>query len=147
MPSNRQQWAMILASYLRANDWAGVGTCPAHGAKMATVSSTTLGTSLHGVAATGELLLRFSPPTRAQPAGVSEQHSVQCVSATETDGFAAKCDRHRGMHVFEDLVRAIQHGTMADSARAFKPLDKPWVERPRSTGTPPGGQRLPVWRV
>lgn len=41
IPNNRQEWAMILASYLRANQWAGVRIGPAHRVKMAMVSSTT----------------------------------------------------------------------------------------------------------
>jgi len=39
--NNRQEWAMILASYLRANQWAGIRTGPAHRVKMAVVGSTT----------------------------------------------------------------------------------------------------------
>jgi phenylacetate-CoA ligase len=39
--NNRQEWAMILASYLRANQWSGVRTGPAHRVKMAVVSSNT----------------------------------------------------------------------------------------------------------
>ena len=41
IPSNRHEWAMILVSYLRANDWARVRAGPAHRVKMAMVSSTT----------------------------------------------------------------------------------------------------------
>lgn len=41
IPNNRQEWAMILASYLRADQWAGVRIGPAHRVKMAMVSSTT----------------------------------------------------------------------------------------------------------
>ena len=41
IPNNQQEWAMILASYLRANQWAGVRIGPAHRVKMAVVSSST----------------------------------------------------------------------------------------------------------
>lgn len=40
IPSNAHEWAMILASYLRANEWAGITAGLTHRVKMAMVSST-----------------------------------------------------------------------------------------------------------
>jgi phenylacetate-CoA ligase len=40
IPSNAQEWAMILASYARANQWAGINAGLRHRVRMAVVSST-----------------------------------------------------------------------------------------------------------
>jgi phenylacetate-CoA ligase len=162
IPSNRQEWAMILASYLRANEWAGVRTGPAHRVKMAMVSSTTPWHQSSRVAATArspfiaserlsaatplpelvarlnnlhpEVLVAYASMIRTlaleqlagrlniAPRGVNSSSEVltgearaaaarawniaafNVYAATETGGIAAECDRHRGMHLFEDLV-------------------------------------------
>jgi phenylacetate-CoA ligase len=40
IPSDTHEWAMILASYARANQWAGISAGPLHRVRMVVVSST-----------------------------------------------------------------------------------------------------------
>jgi putative adenylate-forming enzyme len=41
IPSDAQEWATIIASYARANEWAGIRASPLHPVSMAVISSTT----------------------------------------------------------------------------------------------------------
>ena len=41
IPSSAHEWAMIIASYARANEWSGIKSGPTHKVSMAVVSSTT----------------------------------------------------------------------------------------------------------
>jgi phenylacetate-CoA ligase len=52
IPSNTQEWGMVIASYGRANEWAGVRADPLHRVSMAVVSSTTAWHQSSRVAAT-----------------------------------------------------------------------------------------------
>ena len=52
IPSNAAEWAMIIASYGRANEWAGISAGPAHPVRMAVVSSATAWHQSARVAAT-----------------------------------------------------------------------------------------------
>ncbi len=52
IPANAHEWAMIIASYGRANEWAGIRSGPAHRISMAVVSSTTAWHQSSRVAAT-----------------------------------------------------------------------------------------------
>jgi len=52
IPSNAHEWATIIASYGRANEWAGIRSGPAHRITMAVVSSTTAWHQSSRVAAT-----------------------------------------------------------------------------------------------
>jgi phenylacetate-CoA ligase len=52
IPSNAAEWAMIIASYGRANEWAGITAGPAHPVRMAVVSSATAWHQSARVAAT-----------------------------------------------------------------------------------------------
>lgn len=52
IPANAREWAMIIASYGRANEWAGIRSGPAHRVRMAVVSSTTAWHQSSRVAAT-----------------------------------------------------------------------------------------------
>lgn len=164
VPSDHAEWAEIIGSYARANEWAGIRLSPFHRARMAVVSSripshqsarvsrtvtmpllTTLRLDAAEPMATivGRLnaqrpdvliayasmiralaeeqiggALRIGPRvvncssevltrearTRASQAWGVEPFEVY--AATETGGIAAECDRHTGMHLFEDLVIA-----------------------------------------
>lgn len=158
------EWAWVMASYARANQWAGLAAGPLHRMRMAVVSSRTpwhqsarVGSSVGGrmvptlrLDATDDLagivarLNAFRPQSLvayASMAGVlaDEQlagrlrispEAVMCSSevltadmrrrvarawgappfevyaATETAGIASECERHDGMHAYEDLVIA-----------------------------------------
>jgi phenylacetate-coenzyme A ligase PaaK-like adenylate-forming protein len=50
--SDAREWAMIIASYARANEWAGIRAGPLHPVRMAVVSSTTAWHQSSRVAAT-----------------------------------------------------------------------------------------------
>ncbi len=52
IPSNAAEWATIIASYGRANEWAGITAGPAHPVRMAVVSSATAWHQSARVAAT-----------------------------------------------------------------------------------------------
>lgn len=52
IPSNTSEWATIIASYGRANEWAGIRTGLTHRVKMAVVSSTAAWHQSSRVAAT-----------------------------------------------------------------------------------------------
>ena len=52
IPSDPQEWATIIASYARANEWAGIRAGPLHPVRMAVVSSTTAWHQSSRVAAT-----------------------------------------------------------------------------------------------
>jgi phenylacetate-CoA ligase len=52
IPASAREWAMIIASYGRANEWAGIRSGPAHRISMAVVSSTTAWHQSSRVAAT-----------------------------------------------------------------------------------------------
>ncbi len=52
IPASVREWAMIIASYGRANEWAGIRSGPAHRISMAVVSSTTAWHQSSRVAAT-----------------------------------------------------------------------------------------------
>jgi putative adenylate-forming enzyme len=52
IPTNAHEWAMIIASYGRANEWAGIRADPLHRVSMAVVSSTTAWHQSSRVAAT-----------------------------------------------------------------------------------------------
>lgn len=52
IPSDAHEWAMTIASYARANEWAGISANPLHPVSMAVVSSTTSWHQSSRVAAT-----------------------------------------------------------------------------------------------
>src|SRR6185503_4691883 len=52
IPSDPLEWATIIASYARANEWAGIRAGPLHQVRMAVVSSTTAWHQSSRVAAT-----------------------------------------------------------------------------------------------
>ncbi|TMS00331.1 phenylacetate--CoA ligase family protein [Nonomuraea basaltis] len=52
IPSNAREWATVIASYARANEWAGISAGPLHPMGMAVVSSTTAWHQSARVAAT-----------------------------------------------------------------------------------------------
>ncbi|MCK2215252.1 hypothetical protein MF672_015860 [Actinomadura sp. ATCC 31491] len=52
IPSDAREWATVIASYARANEWAGISAGPVHPASMAVVSSTTAWHQSARVAAT-----------------------------------------------------------------------------------------------
>jgi len=52
VPTNAHEWATIIASYGRANEWAGIRSGPTHRVRMAVVSSTTAWHQSSRVAAT-----------------------------------------------------------------------------------------------
>jgi len=162
IPSDAHEWAMILASYARANQWAGINAGPLHRVRMAVVSSTAPWHQSARVAATlrspfidSHRLNAAAPPAQTvarlnelqpqvlvgyasmlgmlaeeQLAGrlqitpqavnsASEPLTAEgraltqrawqvppfdVYAATETGGIAAECERHTGMHLFEDLV-------------------------------------------
>lgn len=52
IPSDPNEWAMTIASYVRANEWAGIRSGPTHRVRMAVVSSTTAWHQSSRVAAT-----------------------------------------------------------------------------------------------
>jgi phenylacetate-coenzyme A ligase PaaK-like adenylate-forming protein len=52
VPSDAREWAMMIASYARANEWAGIRADPLHRISMAVVSSTTAWHQSSRVAAT-----------------------------------------------------------------------------------------------
>ena len=162
IPSNAHEWAMIIASYGRANQWAGITSGPAHRVSMAVVSSTSAWHQSSRVAATvrspffasqrldaaaplidivarlndlrPDILIAYASMIRAladeqlagrlriAPRAVNSSSEVltaeararatrawdvppfNVYAATETGGIAAECGRHRGMHLFEDLV-------------------------------------------
>jgi putative adenylate-forming enzyme len=164
IPSNAHEWAMILASYARANQWAGINAGLRHRVRMAVVSSTAPWHQSARVAATlrsplvdahrldaaaplaqtvtrlNELqpqvlvgyasMLRMlaeeqlagrlqlapqavnsaSEPLTAEGRALVQQAwhvpPFDVYAATETGGIAAECERHTGMHLFEDLVLA-----------------------------------------
>ncbi len=66
--TGKQEWAMILAAYLRANEWVGVRTGPAHRVKMAVVSSTAPWRRSSRVAATARSPFIASEPLSADTA-------------------------------------------------------------------------------
>jgi phenylacetate-CoA ligase len=162
IPSDTHVWAMILASYARANQWAGISAGPLHRVRMVVVSSTApwhqsarvaatvrspfieshrldagapltqLVASLNqlqpqvliGYASILRMLaeeqlagrLRLAPQavnSASEPLTAEGRTLVQrawrippfdVYAATETGGIAAECERHTGMHLFEDLV-------------------------------------------
>lgn len=157
-----KEWATVLASYARANDWAGLGPRLLHPLRMAVVSSTVpwhqsarVGASVqsplvHALrldstrpmpelvarleAHRPESLVAYASMARAlaeeQLAGRLHlaPRAVMCASevltpegrerieqawgvrpfdvyaATETAGVASECERHAGLHLYEDLV-------------------------------------------
>jgi phenylacetate-CoA ligase len=164
IPSDAHEWAMILASYARANQWAGINAGLLHRVRMAVVSSTAAWHQSARVAATlrGPLIdshrldagaplaqtvarlnqlqpqvlvayasmlrmlaeeqlagrLRLAPqavnsssePLTAEGRVLTQRawqiSPFNVYAATETGGIAAECERHTGMHLFEDLVLA-----------------------------------------
>lgn len=160
--SDVHEWAAILASYARANEWAGIQAGLTHRVTIAVVSSTTPWHQSSRVAATlqspfviterfdaGRPLREIVEALNAMRPGVlvayasmirvlaQEQlagrlriapRAVNCSSevltgearalaerafrvapfnvyaATESGGIAADCERHMGMHLFEDLL-------------------------------------------
>ncbi|MFZ5870007.1 MAG: phenylacetate--CoA ligase family protein [Actinomycetota bacterium] len=162
IPSNRQEWATVIASYARANEWSGIRAGLRRPTRLAVVSSTTVWHQSSRVATTvrsrfvdserldagtplprladrlneiqPEVLVAYASMLRAlageqmegrlriAPRAVSSSSEVltsqvrdmvmrawgvppfDVYAATETGGIAAECDRHLGMHLFEDLV-------------------------------------------
>ncbi|WP_222108055.1 phenylacetate--CoA ligase family protein [[Actinomadura] parvosata] len=162
IPSDAREWATVIASYARANEWAGISAGPLHPASMAVVSSTTAWHQSARVAATvrspfikstrldaasplpgivarlnetrPDVLVAYASMIRVladeqlagrlhiTPRAVNSSSEVlteesrtmaarawgvppfNVYAATETGGIAAECDRHQGMHLFEDLV-------------------------------------------
>lgn len=160
--SDSTEWATVLASYARANDWAGLGPRLLHPLRVAVVSSTVpwhqsarVGASVqsplvHALrldstrpmselvasleAHRPESLVAYASMARAlaeeQLAGRLHltPRAVMCASevltpegrerieqawgvppfdvyaATETAGVASECERHAGLHLYEDLV-------------------------------------------
>ncbi len=164
VPTDLAEWTSIIASYARANEWAGVRPSWKRRVRMAVVSSRTPFHQSARVAATVQSplvdmlrldagdapsdtlarLAAFEPEVliayasvlrmlaeeqlagrlRICPKAVNASSEVltkgtrklislawgvppfEVYAATETGGIAAECSRHRGMHVFEDLVIA-----------------------------------------
>jgi phenylacetate-CoA ligase len=164
IPSNAHEWAMILASYARANQWAGINASLRHRVRMAVVSSTApwhqsarVAATLHSPLVDAHRLDAAAPPAKivarlnqlqpqvlvgyasmlrmlaeeqlagrlqiapqavnsaSEPLTTEGRTLVQrawqvppfdVYAATETGGIAAECERHTGMHLFEDLVLA-----------------------------------------
>lgn len=162
IPSTAEEWAMVIASYARANEWAGVTAGLRRRIRLAVVSSTTAWHQSSRVATTvrsplvrserldaasplpvivdrlndiqPEALVAYASMIRVlageqlsgrlhiAPRAVNSSSEVltpesramatrawgvppfNVYAATETGGIAAECDRHRGMHLFEDLV-------------------------------------------
>lgn len=156
------EWATILASYIRANDWAGLKAGPLHPLRLTVVSSTAswhqsarFGASLRSPfvqvtrfdatrplseivsgleAARPRSLVAYASMARvlAEEQLAGRLHiaprAVMCASevltdearqrieqawgvkpfnvyaATETAGLASECERHSGLHLYEDLV-------------------------------------------
>lgn len=162
VPSSEEEWATIVGSYARANEWAGVRLSPFRPARVAVVSSRIASHQSARVARTIQtplldalridaadpieaiierldrqqphVLIAYASMLRAlaeeqltgalriAPRAVNSSSEVftseararvrlawgvepfEVYAATETGGIAAECDRHSGMHVFEDLV-------------------------------------------
>jgi phenylacetate-CoA ligase len=162
VPTDAREWAAMIATYARANEWAGIRAGLTRHVKIAVVSSTApwhqssrvaatlqspfvrtqrfdAGSSLSGIVRglnemQPEVLVAYASMTRIlaeeQLAGRLRIHprGVNCSSevltgearavaerafgvrmfnvyaATETGGVAAECDRHEGMHLFEDSL-------------------------------------------
>lgn len=159
---DEDEWLWVLASYARANDWAGVASGLTRRLRLAVVSSRTpshqsarVGASLESpwvptlrldasdplpevvarlnafrpdalvgyasilrVLAAEQLAgrLRVTPKatmsasevltteTRRMLAAAFGAAPFDVYGATETSGIASECDRHRGLHLYEDLV-------------------------------------------
>ncbi len=164
IPSDAQEWATVIGSYARANEWSGIRVSVLSRTRMAIVSSrapvhqsSRVGRTIQSpmvdalrldasapLSDTLQALDRFDPEVlvayasmlqmlaEEQLAGRLHIHPghVNCSSevltaearaltiaawgvapfevyaATETGGIAAECDRHLGLHLFEDLVIA-----------------------------------------
>lgn len=164
IPSDPSEWATIIGSYARANEWAGIRLSPLRRARMSVVSSRTPYHQSARVSRTIEMplldtlrldaadslesivqqlndqrpeilvayasmiralaeeqiagRLQIEPrvvncssevltdETRARAAKAWGLHPFNVYAATETGGIAAECDRHQGLHIFEDLVIA-----------------------------------------
>lgn len=164
VPTTRDEWTSIIASYARANEWAGLRMGPGRPTCMAVVSSRAPSHQSLQVSRTVESpfvvterydagqplreivegLNRFQPEVLVAYASMARMlaeeqlagrlkirpRAVNCSSevltketrtrtheawgvppfevyaATETGGIAAECERHVGMHLFEDLVIA-----------------------------------------
>ena len=162
VPSDRREWATIVASYGRANEWGGIRVSPFRWVRMAIVSSRSPFHQSARVGRTvqspmvrtcrldaaqplpeivailnrfqpevlvayasmvriladeqlaGRLALRpaivnsssevLTPETRVRVTGACGVPPFEVYAATETGGIAAECERHRGLHLFEDLV-------------------------------------------
>lgn len=162
VPTSRDEWTDVIASYARANEWAGLRVVPWRRTRMAVVSSrspahqsfqvsrtvespfvvTERYDAGHALAAildgldcfqpevlvayasmvrmlaeeqlAGRLHIRpralncssevLTPEARARAREAWGVGPFEVYAATETGGIAAECDRHRGMHLFEDLV-------------------------------------------
>lgn len=160
--TDTREWATIIASYARANEWAGIHTGVTHRVSMAVVSSTAAWHQSSRVAATvrspfvaserldaaaplpdivarlnqlqPDVLIAYASMIRVlageqlggrlriAPRGVNSSSEVltgearadatrawtvppfDVYAATETGGIAAECDRHKGLHLFEDLL-------------------------------------------
>jgi phenylacetate-CoA ligase len=132
--SGRAEWAMILGSYLRASEWAGVRTGLTHRVTMAVVSSTTPWHQSSRVAATArspfivserldagaplpDLVTRLNEPR--PDVLVAYASMIRALAGEQLAGrlhvaprgvnsssevLTAECDQHRGMHLFEDLL-------------------------------------------
>lgn len=46
----------------------------------------------------------LTPEARALVSSAWGRQPFEVYAATETGGIAAECDRHRGLHLFEDLI-------------------------------------------
>jgi phenylacetate-coenzyme A ligase PaaK-like adenylate-forming protein len=162
MANDSREWATLIASYARANEWAGIRPTLRNKARMAVVSSTTAWHSSARAGATIQsplvetirldagtpleniigALNAFRPGVlvayasmirvlaeeqlrgrlRIAPRAVNSSSEVltpegralaerawgvppfNVYAATETGGIAAECERHQGMHLFEDVV-------------------------------------------
>jgi putative adenylate-forming enzyme len=162
--SDPVEWAMVIASYNRAQEWAGVVASPFRRTRMAVVSTTTgwhqsarVGASvrnplvptlridatdplprtvarlnafrpdslvayasMHRLLAEEQLAgrLRIAPRAIMSASEVLTEETRRLISvafgappfnvyaATETAAIASECDRHAGLHLYEDLVIA-----------------------------------------
>lgn len=160
--SDPREWATVIASYARAQEWAGVAISPVRRLRLAVVSTTTgwhqsarVGASVRNplvrtlrldatdpladivarlnefqpdslvaYASMHRLLaeerasghLRIGPKavmsasevltddTRRLVAAAWEHPPFDVYAATETAGIASECDRHTGLHLYDDLV-------------------------------------------
>jgi phenylacetate-CoA ligase len=103
---NRSEWATVLASYARANDWAGIQAGLGRPLKVALVTSRvpTHPSAPENLAAGGDVSFRGAHAPAAQElAKAWGSAPVDVYAATETAGIASPCV-YRNRHLYEDLL-------------------------------------------